>query len=149
MYSTLTQGDIGRAGVANQSEQLRASAVNQQNANTLGLAGLGLQAQGLAQTGAFQTKQLAAMEKRYAALDKQSQARMAQVRAGAMSKFMETQGGQLNAQLAKEYGPNWRTSSDPRSLQAQMLFKQAQNAYIMDALGQYETTASARDSSEL
>ena len=115
----------------------------------LGLAGLNLQQQQLAQTGAFQNKQLAAMDKRYAALDKQSQARMAQVRAGAMSKFMETQGGQLNAQLAKEYGPNWRTSTDPRSLQAQMLFKQAQNAYIMDALGQYDDRISAKDSSEL
>ena len=149
MYSTLTQGDIGRAGVANQGEQLRASAVNQQNANTLGLAGLNLQQQQLAQTGAFQTKQLAAMDKRYAALDKQSQARMAQVRAGAIGKFMETQGGQLNAQLAKEYGPNWRTGTDARSLQAQMLFKQAQNAYILDALGQYDDRSSARDSSDL
>jgi hypothetical protein len=143
------QGDVNRATVTNQGQQIQQGAVSEQNRNALAAAGLGLQAQQLAQTGVFQTKQLAAMDKRYAALDKQSQARMAQVRAGAMSKFMETQGGQLNAQLAKEYGPNWRTSTDPRSLQAQMLFKQAQNAYIMDALGQYETTASARDSSDL
>jgi hypothetical protein len=115
----------------------------------LGLAGLNLQQQQLAQTGAFQNKQLAAMEKRYAAMDAASKARMAQVRAGAMGKFMETQGGQLNTQLAKEYGPNWRTSTDPRSLQAQMLFKQAQNAYVMDALGQYDDRSSAKDSSEL
>jgi hypothetical protein len=115
----------------------------------LGLAGLNLQQQQLAQTGAFQNKQLAAMEKRYAAMDAASKARMAQVRAGAMGKFMETQGGQLNTQLAKEYGPNWRTSTDPRSLQAQMLFKQAQNAYVMDALGQYDDRPSAKDSSEL
>jgi hypothetical protein len=81
-------------------------------------------------------------------MDKASQARMSQVRAGAMAKFNETQGGQLNMQLAKEYGPNWRTSTDPRSLQAQMLFKQAQNSYVMDALGQYDDRISAKDSSE-
>ena len=88
------------------------------------------------------------MEQRYAALGKQAQARMAQVRVGAMGKFNETQGGQLNAQLTAEYGKNWRTATDPRSLQAQMLFKQAQNAYIMDALGQYDDRISAKDSSE-
>ena len=142
MYSALQQGDIGRATVGNQGEQLKLSAVGQQNTDARGIAGLGLQAQQLAQTGAFQNKQLGMM-------DKASQARMAQVRAGAIGKFMETQGGQLNAQLAKEYGPNWRTATDPRSLQAQMLFKQAQNAYVMDALGQYDDRSSARDSSEL
>ena len=149
MYSVLQQGDIGKATVTNQGQQLQLSAVDSANRNTLGLAGLNLQSQQLAQTGAFQTKQLEAMDKRYAALDKQSQARMAQVRAGAIAKFNETQGGQLNMQLAKEYGPNWRTSTDPRSLQAQMLFKQAQNAYIMDALGQYDANRAAKDSSDL
>ena len=148
MYNTLTQGDIGKATVTNQGQQLQLSAVDQQNRNALGIAGLGLQSQQLAQTGAFQNKQLAAMEQRYAALGKQAQARMAQVRAGAMAKFNETQGGQLNAQLTSEYGKNWRTATDPRSLQAQMLFKQAQNSYVMDALGQYDDRISAKDSSE-
>jgi hypothetical protein len=115
----------------------------------LGLAGLDMQNRQLNQTAAFQNKQLAAMDKRYAALDKQSQARMAQVRAGAISKFMETQGGQLNAQLASKYGPNWRIGEDARSKEAQMLFKQAQNAYVMDALGQYDDRSSARDSTDL
>ena len=141
-------GDIGKAGVLNQGEQLKLSAVDSANRSAQGIAGLGLQAQQLAQTGAFQNKQLAAMEQRYAALGKQAQARMAQVRAGAMAKFNETQGGQLNAQLTSEYGKNWRTATDPRSLQAQMLFKQAQNAYVMDALGQYDDRISAKDSSE-
>lgn len=115
----------------------------------LGIAGLEMQDKQLKQTGAFQAKQLEAMEKRYAAMDKQSQARMAQVRAGAVGKFMETVAPQLNAQFTKEIGPNWRTSTDPRSLQAQMLFKQQQNAYIMDVLGQYDSSSSARDSSDL
>lgn len=134
-YQTQQQGEFQKTSLA--------------QSGILGLGNLEMQNKQLNQTAAFQNKQLDAMNKRYAALDKQSQARMAQVRAGAMSKFMETQGGQLNAQLAKEYGPNWRTSTDPRSLQAQMLFKQAQNAYIMDALGQYDDRISAKDSSEL
>jgi len=115
----------------------------------LGIAGLMMQDKQLNQTGAFQAKQLEAMEKRYAAMDKQSQARMAQVRAGAVGKFMETVAPQLNSQFTKEIGPNWRTGTDPRSLQAQMLFKQQQNAYIMDVLGQYDSSSSARDSSDL
>jgi hypothetical protein len=134
-YQTQQQGEYQKTSLA--------------QSGALGLSGLDLQNRQLLQTGAFQNKQLAAMEQRYAALDKQAQARMAQVRANAFGKFMETQGGQLNAQLAKEYGPNWRTSTDPRSLEAQMKFKQAQNAYIIDALGQYDSALSAKDSSDL
>jgi hypothetical protein len=148
MYNALSQSDIGRAGVTNQGQQLQLSAVDQQNRNALGIAGLGLQAQQLAQTGAFQNKQLAAMEQRYAAMDKASQARMAQVRAGAFSKFNEIVAPQLNAQLTSEYGKNWRVGQDPRSLEAQMKFKQAQTSYLMDALGQYDDRISAKDSSE-
>jgi len=115
----------------------------------LGIAGLGLQAQQLAQTGAFQQAQLAANEKRFAAMDKASQARMMQVRATAFGKFNETVAPQLNAQLTSEYGKNWRTAQDPRSLQAQTLFKQAQNAYIIDALGQHDASSGARSAEGL
>jgi hypothetical protein len=141
-------GDIGKAGVLNQGEQLKLSAIDQQNRNALGIAGLGLQSQQLAQTGAFQNKQLAAMEQRYAAMDKQAQARMQQVRAGAVAKFNETMAPQVSAQLTNMYGKNWRVSTDPKSLEAQMKFKQAQNAYIMDALGQHDASMAAKDSSE-
>lgn len=134
-YQTQQQGEFQRASL--------------DQSGKLGIAGLNMEAQKLAQTGAFQNKQLAAMEQRYAAMDKQAQARMAQVRAGAVGKFMETVAPQLNAQFTKEIGPNWRTGTDPRSLQAQMLFKQQQNAYIMDVLGQYDSSLSARDSSDL
>jgi hypothetical protein len=149
MYSALTQRDIGAANVTNQGEQLRAAAIAEQNRNALTSTGLGLQAQQLAQTGAFQNKQLENMERRYAAMDNASRARILQVRAGAMAKFMENTAPQLNAQFVKEYGPNWRTGGDPRSLEAQMKFKQAQNAYIMDALGQYETMKDARSADDL
>jgi hypothetical protein len=136
MYSTLTQGDIGRAGVANQSEQLRASAVNQQNANTLGLAGLGLQAQQLAQTGAYQQATLAAQEKRYASMDKASQARIQQVQAKALNDFTMGEGAQLRSQLAKDYGPNFLTATDKRSLEAARMYNQRKQAYLADIRGQ-------------
>lgn len=119
-----------------------------QQQGALGIESLNLKSKELAQSGAFQNKQLAMMEQRYAAMDKASQARMAQVRATAFGKFNETVAPQISAQLVGEYGKNWRTGSDPRSLEAQMKFKQAQNAYIMDALGQYESSMSAKDSSE-
>jgi hypothetical protein len=134
-YQTQQQGEYQKASLG--------------QSGVLGLAGLNLQAQHLAQTGAFQNKQLDAMTQRYAAMDKASQARMMQVRVNAMGKFNETIGPQLNAQLTKEYGPNWRTSQDPRSLEAQMKFKQQQNAYLIDALGQHDDRMSARDSSDL
>jgi hypothetical protein len=149
MFSALSQRDIGAANVTNQGEQIRAAAIDSANRSALGLTGLNLQQQQLAQTGAFQNKQLEAMEKRYAAMDNASRARILQVRAGAMAKFMENTAPQLNAQFVKEYGPNWRTGGDTRSLEAQMKFKQAQNAYIMDALGQYETMKDARSADDL
>jgi hypothetical protein len=133
-YQTEQQGQFQKASL--------------QQSGALGIAGLNLQAQHLAQTGAFQNKQLDMMQKRYDAMDKASQARLMQVRAGAMAKFNETIGPQINAQLTKEYGANWRTSQDPRSLEAQMKFKQAQNAYIIDALGQHDAMMSAKDSFE-
>jgi hypothetical protein len=120
-----------------------------QQQGALGIESLNLKARDLAQSGAFQKAQLAAQEKRFNAMDAASKARMAQVRATAFGKFNETVAPQINAQLVSEYGKNWRTGSDPRSLEAQMKFKQAQNAYIMDALGQYESSMFAKDSSEL
>lgn len=133
-YQTQQQGEFQRASL--------------DQSGKLGIAGLGLQAQQLAQTGAFQNKQLGMMEQRYAAMDKQAQARMQQVRAGAVAKFNETMAPQINAQLMNLYGKNWRVGTDPKSLEAQMKFKQAQNAYIMDALGQHDASMAAKDSSE-
>jgi hypothetical protein len=149
---TMTGAHYGNTEALNRfqtEQQGRFQQASLDQSGKLGIAGLMMQDKQLNQTGAFQAKQLEAMEKRYAAMDKQSQARMAQVRAGAVGKFMETVAPQLNSQFTKEIGPNWRTGTDPRSLQAQMLFKQQQNAYIMDVLGQYDSSSSARDSSDL
>jgi len=115
----------------------------------LGIAELGLKERQLAQTGAFQNKQLNIMEKRYAAMDKQAQARMQQVHAGAKAKFYETEAPRLEAQLVDLYGKNWRVGTDPKSLEAQMKYKQAQNAYIIDALGQHDASMTAPDASDL
>jgi len=134
-YQTQQQGEYQKTSLA--------------QSGALGIAGLEMQDRQLRQTGAFQQAQLAAQEKRFAAMDKASQARMMQVRATAFGKFNETVAPQLNAQLTSEYGKNWRTAQDPRSLQAQTLFKQAQNAYIMDALGQYDASSGARSAEGL
>ena len=149
MYSTLTQGDIGRAGVANQGEQLRGTAINQQNANTLGLAGLGLQAQQLAQTGAFQTKQLAAQDRRFEAMDKASQARINGAIAKGLNDFTMGDGAQIKLQLAKEYGPNFMTAQDARSLEARMKYNQQRDAYLAIIKGQAIDALSARNLSDL
>jgi hypothetical protein len=135
-------GDIGKATVANQGQQLQLSAVDQQNRSALGIAQL-------AQQGDIARAQLAAQEKRFNALDKQSQARVMQVRAGAMAKFNETMAPQLNAQLVDLYGKNWRVGQDARSLEAQTKFKQAQNAYLADIMGTAMDSLSARSAEGL
>jgi hypothetical protein len=151
MYNTLTQGDVNRATVANQGEQLRASAVSEQNRNALTAAGLGLQAQQLAQTGTFQTKQLenqamqiALQDRRLASMDKASQARIQQVQAKALNDFTMGEGAQLRSQLAKDYGPNFLTATDKRSLEAARIYNQRKQAYLADIRGQAIDALSAR-----
>jgi hypothetical protein len=150
---TMTGAHYGNTEALNRyqtEQQGRFQQASLDQSGKLGIAGLMMQDKQLNQTGAFQAKQLEAMEKRYAAMDKQSQARMMQVRAGAMAKFNETMAPQISAQLSADprYGKNWRVGTDPKSLEAQMKFKQAQNAYIMDALGLHDASMAAKDSSE-
>ena len=144
LYGILQQGDIGKAGVLNQREQLNMSAVDQKNRNVLGLAGLNLQNQQLAQQGEYQRANLAMQEKRFAAMDATAQARLRQVQANASKDFTINVAPQLNAQFTKEYGSNWRTGQDPRSLEAQLKFKQQQDAYMSQAIGQAMDVVGAR-----
>jgi hypothetical protein len=144
MYSALQQGDIGKATVANQGQQLQLSAVSEQNRAAQAAAGLGLQAQQLAQTGAFQQATLAAQEKRYASMDKASQARIQQVQAKALNDFTMGEGAQLRSQLAKDYGPNFLTATDKRSLEAARMYNQRKQAYLADIRGQAIDALSAR-----
>lgn len=149
LYSILQQGDIGKATLTNQGQQLQLSAVDSANRNALGVAGLGLQAQQLSQTGAFQTKQLAMMEKRYNAMDEANKARIMQARAKALNDFMMGEGAQLRAQLAKDYGPNFLTAKDLRSQEAANIFNTRKQAYLTDITGQAIDALSARPSDEL
>ena len=134
-YQTQQQGNFQQASLSQSGK--------------LGIAGLEMQDKQLKQQGAIAQAQLAAQEKRFAAMDKASQARVMQVRAGAMAKFNETMAPQLNAQLVDLYGKNWRVGQDPRSLEAQTKFKQAQNAYLADIMGTAMDSLSARSAEGL
>ena len=56
---------------------------------------------------------------------------------------------QLRAQLAKDYGPNFLTATDARSLEAQRLFNQRKQAYLADITGQAIDALSARSADAL
>lgn len=142
MYSALQQGDIGKATVANQGQQLKLSAVDQQNRNALGIAQL-------TQQGDIARAQIAAQEKRFAGMDDANKARIMQARAKGVNDFMMGEGAQLRAQLAKDYGPNFLTATDPRSLEAQRLFNQRKQAYLADITGQAIDALSARSADAL
>jgi hypothetical protein len=137
---------LQRYQVQNQSSFQRAS-LDQSSA--LGLAGLDLQNRQLAQQGALGRANLAMQEKRFAAMDATAQARIKQVQASAFKDFTKEVAPQLNAQFIKEYGPNWRTAQDARSLQAQMLFKQQQDNYLSQAMGLAMDTLGARSADAL
>lgn len=139
---TMQQLQLQQAGILGKSQ------IEQQG--ILGLGNMQLQAKQLAQTGEFQNKQLALTEQRYAAMDKASRARLDQVRVNAFNGFTKDVAPQINAQLVKQYGPNWQTAKDPRSLEAQMIFKQYRDAHIIDALGKHDDRMSyGRSADEL
>lgn len=142
MYSALQQGDIGKATVENQGQQLQLSAVDQQNRSALGIAQLGQQA-------SIAKAQLAAQEKRYNALDDANKARIQQATAKGLNDFMQNEGAQLKMQLAKDYGPNFMTATDARSLEAKRLFNQQRDAYLAIIKGQAIDALSARNLSDL
>jgi hypothetical protein len=129
MYSALQQGDIGKATVQNQGQQLQLSAVDQQNRNALGIAQL-------QQQGSISKATLAANEKRFASMDKASQARINGAIAKGLNDFTMGEGSQIKQQLAKEYGPNFLTATDARSLEAQRKYFQQRDAYLAIIKGQ-------------
>jgi hypothetical protein len=129
MYSALQQGDIGKATVQNQGQQLQLSAVDSANRNALGIAQL-------AQTGDIARAQIAANEKRFASMDKASQARINGAIAKGLNDFTMGEGSQIKQQLAKEYGPNFLTATDARSLEAQRKYFQQRDAYLAIIKGQ-------------
>jgi hypothetical protein len=136
------QGDIGKATVTNQGQQLQLSAVDQQNRNALGIAQL-------AQTGSIAKAQLAAQEKRYAEMGEANRARIMQATAKGLNDFMMGEGAQLRQQLARDYGPNFMTAKDLRSQQAAEIFNQRKQAYLADIRGQAIDALSARQADAL
>jgi hypothetical protein len=120
----------------------------------LGLTDLGLKKDQLAQSAAIAKAQLASQDKRFAAMDATAQARMKQVQANAFRDFTKEVAPQLIAELSKDpskggFGPNWRTAQDPRSLQAQMIFRQQQDAYLAQATGAAMDAMGARQADAL
>ena len=135
-------GDIGKANVTNQGQQLQLSAVDQQNRNALGIAQL-------QQQGSISKATLAAQEKRYASLDDANKARIMQATAKGLNDFMQNEGAQLRQQLAKDYGPNFLTAKDLRSQQAADIFNKRKQAYLADIRGQAIDALSARSADAL
>lgn len=133
-YQTQQQGEFQKASL--------------DQSGKLGIAGLGLEAQKIAQTGAIAQAQLAAQEKRFNAMDEASRARIMQATAKGLSDFMQNEGAQLKAQLAKDYGPNFMTAQDARSLEAKRTFIQQRDAYLAVIKGQAIDALSARPSGE-
>ena len=149
LFNTLTQGDIGRAGVLNQAEQLKLLGVDQQNRNAVSLADLGLKRDQINQSAAAANATLRMNEKRYAAMDAASKARLQGVLAKGLNDFMQGEGGQLMARYVKEYGPDFMTAKDARSLEARRLFNQRKQAYLADITGQAMDAMSARSADAL
>jgi hypothetical protein len=142
MYSALQQGDIGKATVQNQGQQLKLSAVDSANRNALGIAQL-------AQQGDIAKAQLAAQDRRFEAMDKASQARINGAIAKGLNDFTMGEGSQIKLQLAKDYGPNFMTAQDARSLEGQRKYNQQRDAYLAIIRGQAIDALSARPSGEL
>jgi hypothetical protein len=142
----LTQG----ANLAQANLTQGANVANAQLAQ--GAAGINLQAQQLAQQKAYQDRQLQLYEKRYAAANAATKARMAQVQSAAFKNFMTTMEPQLNAEFTKKYGANWRTGQDARSLMAQQEYNLRKQQFMLDSIGDYEMkreTSGARSAEDL
>jgi hypothetical protein len=111
-YQAEQQGDIGRAGVLNQREQLNMSAVDQKNRNVLGLAGLDVQNRQLNQQAASTNAQLQLGRERLdilkgqiAAGDKRAAAALATAEQKAYAAFQTSPQFQQAQAQAKKMPP--------------------------------------------
>jgi len=149
MFNALSQSDINKLTASNQGEQIRAAAIDSANRNKLGLASLELDKLKINQSAAASAATLAANEKRYAYMDAASRARIMQATAKGLNDFMQGEGAVLRAQLAKDYGANFMTANDARSLEARQIFNQRKQAYLADIRGQAIDALSARSADAL
>lgn len=123
------------------------AALNQ--SGQLGIADLDLKKRQLSQSAASAAATLKMQERRFDAMDDANRARIMTARNTALKTFMEGEGGMLRAQLAKEYGPDFMTAKDARSLEAQRLFNQRKQAYLADITGQAMDALGARSADAL
>jgi hypothetical protein len=120
------------------AKQIQIQAAHTNNQSKLGLAGLNLEGQRLAQQGQFQNKMLDVRQGYTDALKAQAHARMQKVQQDAIGKFMSTTGSALDMELKSKYGPGWRTGQDAKSREAQYIFGQALHQHmslVADAMG--------------
>jgi hypothetical protein len=115
----------------------------------LGLGKLDLDRRQLNQSAASAAATLKMQERRFDAMDDANRARIMTARNTALKTFMEGEGGMLRAQLAKEYGPDFLTAKDARSLEAARLFNQRKQAYMADITGQAMDALGARQADAL
>jgi hypothetical protein len=115
----------------------------------LGLNKLDLDRRQLNQSAAASAAKVAADERRFAAMGEANRARIMQATAKGLNDFMMGEGGQLRAQLAKDYGANFMTANDARSLEARQIFNQRKQAYLADIRGQAMDALGARSADAL
>lgn len=128
LYSILQQGDIGRATLANQGQQLQMTAVDSANRNVLGLAQL--QQQHAATSAQLQIGQqrLQILKDQINAGNTRAQAALAGAQQKAYAAFStDPQTRVLMADLQKR----WGTLQNPN---AQFELQQARQTYMMNAL---------------
>jgi len=78
----------------------------------------------------------------------QNKTRMAMARARALQTFMTSEAPMLEAQLRSQYGDNWRTGQDARSLEAQQVYNARKNQYVLDAMGDLDSRDSGARSAD-
>lgn len=99
-------------------------------------------------TLANQSKQLELEARRFDLASEQNKARMAMARTRALQTFMTSEAPLLEAQLRSQYGDNWRTGRDARSLEAQQVYNARRNQYILDAMGDLDSRDSGARSAD-
>lgn len=99
-------------------------------------------------TLANQSEQLKLEARRYDLASEQNKTRMAMARARALQTFTTSEAPLLEAQLRSQYGDNWRTGQDARSLEAQGIYNARRNQYILDAMGDLDSRDSGARSAD-
>lgn len=125
------QGDIGRATVSNQGEQLKLSAVGQQNTDARGIASLGLQAQQLNQQAASANAQLQLGRERLGILKDQ-------IAAGDKRAAATLATAEQKAYTAFQTSPDYRTAQEKAKkmapIEAQRYMQQEWTKYSANAM---------------